>query len=57
MATEHEGEADCVRDSDCIDPHYSPLYLPWLQLWKLKNNYIILEGECLLLDLCGNTFK
>ena len=36
MAAEHEGEADCLGNPDCIDPHHNPLCLPWFQLRKMS---------------------
>lgn len=32
VAAEHEDQADCFGDSNSIDPRYSPLCLPWVQL-------------------------
>ncbi|KAK6264412.1 hypothetical protein SCA6_019846 [Theobroma cacao] len=36
VAAKHEDQADCSRNTDCLDPHHCPLCLPWFQLWKMN---------------------
>ena len=45
MAAEHEGEADCIGYTDCLDPHHSPLYLQRLQLLRVRD---VFEGLIIL---------
>lgn len=36
VAAEHEDQTHCVGDSGSLDPHHSPLCLPWLQLREVS---------------------
>jgi hypothetical protein len=36
VAAKHEGEADCFGNSGSVDPHHSPLSLPWVQLREMS---------------------
>ncbi|GAY33737.1 hypothetical protein CUMW_007830 [Citrus unshiu] len=46
VAAKYEDQADCFGNTDCLDPHHSPLCLPWFQLRKmsaiLQEAYIML---------------
>ncbi|KAH9795802.1 Vesicle-associated membrane protein 722 [Citrus sinensis] len=36
VAAKYEDQADCFGNTDCLDPHHSPLCLPWFQLRKMS---------------------
>ncbi|TXG48268.1 hypothetical protein EZV62_027562 [Acer yangbiense] len=36
VAAKHEDQADCVGNTDSLDPHHSSIGLPWLQLRRRK---------------------
>lgn len=45
VAAEHENQADCFGNTDCLDPHHSPLCLQRFQLWKMS---AVLQGPYIL---------
>lgn len=52
VAAKYEDQADCFGNTDCLDPHHSPLCLPWFQLRKMRailqeRLYIMLFSELL----------
>lgn len=52
VAAEYEDQADCFGNSDSVDPHHSPLYLPRVQLCK-KISCFLPEAFVLFIKLCN----
>ena len=52
VAAEHEDQADCFGNSDIVDPHHSPLCLPWVQLWE-KISCSLPEAFVLFMKACN----
>ena len=52
VAAEYEDQADCFGNSDSVDPHHSPLYLPRVQLWK-KISCFLPVASVLFIKTCN----
>ncbi|KAE8671784.1 VAMP726 protein [Hibiscus syriacus] len=55
VVTKHEDQAHCSGNTDCLDPHHCPLYLPRFQLRKKMSGFISFHTSSvrmLLREIC-----